>query len=205
MSGLAAAGLVGVVTLAPAGSTAPAKSDGVIAFVSNRGDGAYAVWLMNADGATPRRLNSHSLDPAFAADATRIVYTAFDATDPVGDVFVMNADGTNRVRLTDSPGADNHPAFSPAGPKIAFHSLRSGNGDIWTMNVDGTDLAPLTTDLATDDDPVFSPDGKQIAFSSGRDGTIDVYVMAADGTEVRRLTAGPGSAWPQAWGRPQER
>jgi len=51
------------------------------------------------------------------------------------DLWVMDADGTNKRRLTDDPALDGNGEWSPDGRKIAFDSDRMGNFDIWVLDV----------------------------------------------------------------------
>ena len=73
----------------------------------------------------------------WSPDGKRIAYTWFDLT--TSDVWVMNADGTGRTNLTNSPQIDEgFPAWSPDGQRIAFTTLRDGNNEIYVMGADGT-------------------------------------------------------------------
>ena len=110
----------------------------------------------------------------------------------------MNADGTGQTRLTNSPGNDFDPAFSPNGSKIAFTSYRDGNAEIYVMNANGTGQTNLTNSAGVEGDPAFSLDGR-IAFTSNRDGNFEIYVMNADGTNPTRLTNIPGSNFSPAF------
>jgi TolB protein len=75
----------------------------------------------------------------------------------------MNADGTGVEQLTDDPGHDGAPSWSPDGTKIAFISNRGGNPlvdgtlAIYVMNADGTGVEQLTNDAAYD--AAWSPAG----------------------------------------------
>jgi dipeptidyl aminopeptidase/acylaminoacyl peptidase len=74
------------------------------------------------------------------------------------DIFVTNADGTGRRRLTNNPAKDIGPTWSPDGTKIAFISDRDRAGDfeIYVMNADGTGVRRLTNDPAADLGPAWS-------------------------------------------------
>ena len=72
-------------------------------------------------------------------------------------VYVMNADGTGVVQLTDGPSGDVLPAWSPDGAAIVFVSGRGGNfADLYVMNADGSGLRRLTDDPGEDIDPSWS-------------------------------------------------
>ena len=116
----------------------------------------------------------------------------------------MNPDGTELTRLTDDPGWDGTPAWSPDGTQIAFASERLGSPVIMLMNADGSDQRALTEATYASLMPVWSPDGAQIAFASTRsyevqrqggrqevDGGFELWVMNADGSDPQRITGNP--------------
>ena len=189
--------------------TSPAWSpDGQrIAFASNMfaldGEKARLVFdicVMNADGGDPQRLtnNPHDdRDPSWSPDGQRIVFSArreghvVHNLDITYEIYVMDADGQNKQRLTDNRNNDWEPSWSPDGQRIAFASDRKGdisNFDIYVMDADGGNQQKLTTHRAWDGSPSWSPDGQRIVFRSKRDGNWEIYVMDADGGNLLNLT-----------------
>ena len=102
-------------------------------------------------------------------------------------------------RLTNAPGWDESPVWSPDGKHIAFTSDRDGNEEIYVMEADGSNPRRLTDDRADARSPSWSPDGKHIAFTSNRDGNEEIYVMEADGSNPRRLTDHWADARSPSW------
>ena len=119
----------------------------------------------------------------------RIAFVA----DPYGEqeIYVIEADGTNRLRLTNNLFADSEPAWSPDGEHIAFVSEQNDNRDIYIMDANGTNVTQLTDHPYDDYSPTWSSDSTKIAFISDRDGgweKSEIYMMNADGSEQQRLT-----------------
>lgn len=119
------------------------------------------------------------------------------ATGDLFQIWVMNADGSDRRQLTHAHGPVFSPAWSPDGQRIAYRDSRFGinnNDEIYVMNADGSGQINLTKNPANDWSPAWSPDGTQIAFAStrGATGLPNIFVMRADGSQTRQLTRSEG-------------
>lgn len=108
------------------------------------------------------------------------------------DIYIMNADGSTKVNLTNSAQNELAPAISPDGRKIVFARTTSTtpywDSDIYTMNVDGSNLTRLTfgaTDQAgsiTSNMPDWSPDGNKIVYRAQ-----GIWTMNANGTNPTQI------------------
>jgi Tol biopolymer transport system component len=197
----------------PADDTDPAWSpDGTkIAFTSTRDSDAGEIYVMNADGTNVTRITNNSdydKEPVWSPDGTKLAFTRmvippppeetcgnnrfcwgdFSGTILHDDIYVMNADGTNEIQLTDSLGYDNFPAWSPDGTKIVYAAtnytfccnnpmagcpcmLGANYTVIYVMDADGGYKQALTERVAEENSsqydhaPAWSPDGTKIIFS----------------------------------------
>ena len=180
-----------------------------IVFTSMR-DGDLDLYSMNIDGSGVQRL-THTLGydggAFYSPDGRKIVYRASHPTDEAAkskytnllsrnliepnqlDIFVMNADGSGRVQVTDNGAANFCPFFHPDGRRIIFASNlgdpRGRNFDLYLIDIDGTNLEQVTFDETFDGFPMFSPDGKQLVFASNRHGKVrgETNVFIADWVE----------------------
>jgi Tol biopolymer transport system component len=98
------------------------------------------------------------------------------------EIYVMNADGSNPVNLTNSPEEDASPSWSPDRSKIAFISSRDGCYEVYVMDADGHNQKRLTYEELGATNPQWSPDGTKIAYISNREGITTICIMNPDGS-----------------------
>lgn len=130
------------------------------------------IWVMPAGGGAGTRLTRGINDResrGWSPDGKRIVTQTVE--DGVGQLVVLNADGTGLRRITGFPPGT--PRFAPGG------------------------IFPVMSGAVT---PAWSPGGDRIAFASNHEGNYDVYVIAPDGTGLRRVTRSPEPELSVSWG-----
>jgi Tol biopolymer transport system component len=182
-----------------------------IAFVRDVGGANFwDVIVMDADGSNQVNVTNNpdfAAAPEWSPDGTQLVFESdrdfdVDPNETGYEIFVMDADGSGVVNLTDNPANDEFPAWSPDGSRIAFQTDRLGELEIFLMDPTGANLVNLTNHPARDIGAAWSPTGDRIAFSSSRyagQAREDLLVMAPDGSQLIRLTPADGSARFAAW------
>jgi TolB protein len=178
----------------PTGERSPVASlSGRIVF-----DNHEDVWTINANGTDLTRLThspAYEFDPSWSPDGAQIAYR-LDRGDESA-IWVMNADGTGKHRLT----AGLSPAWSPDGSSIAYaspgHDPNPPLSGISIMNPDGSGQRRVpNTDGG--EYPSWSPDGKRIAFNSNLTGDHVMYIVNVDGSGLVDLSS-VGEGWQVDW------
>ena len=101
-------------------------------------------------------------------------------------IWVANADGSNPIQLTASPGLDRSPRWSPDGTRLAFASGRVGGSKIFVMNADGSGQRQVTFTPARDRTSAWTADGTQIVYDKE---FSEIYAINADGSGGERKLA----------------
>ena len=116
------------------------------------------------------------------------------------DVYLLEVDTSNIVRLTQGQSNFFSGPFSPDGAQVLFTGFGLTHSYIGVMNADGSGQLELTNLPDSDEAfPAWSPSGKQIAFTSRRDSNNEIYIMNADGSDPKRITNSPKDDFAPAW------
>jgi len=164
------------------------------------------IFSAKRDGSGLRRLTDslgYDAEASYSPDGNQIVFCSLRSayptnnlppdqrkrfeTDPAyfGEIYIMNADGSNQKRLTFTGGYDGGPFFSPDGSRIIWRRFdESGTtADVYTMKTDGSDVRRLTKFGAMSWAPYYHPSGKYFIFTSNKLGfsNFELYIADADG------------------------
>jgi hypothetical protein len=181
-------------------------------------DATFDIFSAKQDGSDPVNLThapGYDAEGSYSPDGKQIIFCSLRAAFPLeklpaaqrdrydkdassfGDIYLMNADGSNVRRLTDAPGYDGGPFFSPDGQRIVWrHFDESGViADVWTMKLDGSDKQRVTDFKSMSWAPFYHPSGDYFIFTSNKLGfeNFELFLVDAKGAhEPVRVTFTPG-------------
>ena len=132
----------------------------------------FGIGVMDADGGNVRRLTPRrapdELNPNWSPDGANIVFEVnrvFDTSQ--SDMWLMNADGSGKRRLTKSKFYETNPVFSPDGTRIAFTGDRHNRNlskrrlargfELYTMAAGGGDVIRVTDNRRAELFPDWQP------------------------------------------------
>lgn len=180
-------------------------------------DEQFDLFVTRPDGGEPIRLTDargYDAEGSYSPDgkliafcSTRGAYTSTLSDDQkrlleadpsfFGDIWIMDADGSNARQLTKSAGYDGGPFFSADGTRVIWRRFNEKGtlADIYSMNVDGSDERRLTDFGAMSWAPYYHPSGDYVVFASNKLGyaNFEVYLVDAAGTkQPQRVTHSAG-------------
>jgi len=129
---------------------------------------ASLIYTLPAEGGTPERLTNEgpSYLHGFSPDNQFAVFTGGRNNAKQLDLYKINLNTKEEIKLTDSEGLDDGSEYSADGEFIYFCSTRTGTMQVYRMKPDGTEQTQLTFDEFNDWFPHVSPDGRQLIFIS---------------------------------------
>ncbi len=197
---------------------------------SSKDDHKSRVYVVPIAGGTPRLITSNapSYWHGWSPDGKTLAFTgqrggpvevqpAPGSSNPVQhldtsnfDIYTIPVAGGEETRLTNAPGLDDGPEYSPDGAYIYFNSERTGHMQIWRMKPDGSDQEQVTNDDSNDWFPHFAPDGQSLvylAYASGVTGhppnkDVELRLMTLSDRKVTvlaKLFGGQGTINVPSW------
>ncbi len=155
------------------------------------------IYVVPFEGGQPRRITPegpcylHGISP----DGKTVAYCAFRGPKMEQDVWTMPLRGGKETRLTDSPGLDDGPEYSPDGKYIWFNSVRTGRMQVWRMKANGKQQSQMTFDEDMNSwFPHVSPDGKNVVYIAYHDYEVAPDSHIADlNVQLRMIPSGGGN------------
>jgi Tol biopolymer transport system component len=172
---------------------------GELLFQSDR-EGPTRLYVLDLATAAVRRVGSVGdwLDeePRWSHDGMRIAFSSTRGQKGNLDIFVMDADGSNLVRLTDHPSAEQGPVWAADGQSLFFTGERNGRGEIYRVWLADKRVDRITSGLDRAIMPAASPDGKYLAYAAQTIMSFQLHLMDLTNGTTRQITAGGGSCRP---------
>lgn len=163
-----------------------------------------SLWAVGADGSSPTLLRPAGWDgwtfqghAEFSPDGTELVMFGGSRFGP--QIYITDVVGQGPRAVTDRPGSNLDPVFSPDGESIAFVGCPSGfctesRYEIFVIPATGGTAVQLTSDEIRDHDPYYSPDGAMLAWlsmiSDEGPGVWDIRLAPIDDMSSPRLLVG---------------
>lgn len=180
-------------------------------------DAQSRIYILPLSGGEPVLVtpNAPSYLHGWSPDGKRLAYCA--ERNGQYDIYTIAVDGAANggaeIQLTDTPGLDDGPEYSPDGRHIWFNSVRSGLMQIWRMDADGKYPVQMVKEEANCWFPHVSPDGQRVVYLAYAKGDVDpgdhpankqveLRLVPAAGGESRtiaRLFGGQGSINVNSW------
>ncbi len=169
-------------------------------------DEHYDIFMAKPDGTVLKKLtdaDGYDAEGGFSPDGTKIVFCSLRDAYPLeklspelreqyekepsyfGELYIMDADGSNQRRLTDWPGYDGGPFFTPGGERVVWRHFDENGllADVYTIKIDGTDRRRLTNFGSMSWAPFFHPSGQYCIFNTNKHGfdNFELYIVDAKG------------------------
>ena len=179
---------------------------GALVFLS-LGNLASSIYAVNPDGSDLVQFTdgiSIDSNPRWSPDGTRIAFSSADrGNGPGTDVYVMDADGKNERKLTNSENGNSHnfDSWSPDGSHILYDTATIAAGDMWVTDADGGNAVRIAETVWCSL-PDWSPDGKRLVGCQCEQGErtgCSLFLVNADGSGLITLIESSGNILAPRW------
>jgi len=170
-------------------------------------DASYGIFLKEGLRAHPRKLfgrkGHRASTPAISPDGKKVAFSVSHLGNV--DLWVMNLDGSDLLRVTRHPSVDTNPSWAPGGNAILYTSDRTGAPQIYRMDADGLNNQRVTYENPYNDSAAWNPHYDYITYVSRFDNDFDIFVMDLKTSKNYRLTYREGSNEDPCWSPDGER
>jgi Tol biopolymer transport system component len=157
--------------------------------------GVAAAALMLATCAMAQTGHQGSGSPVVSPDGSRI---AFESNrNGTSDLYVIDANGRNVVRLTNSAANETRPVWSRDSKTLTFGVTTDGVTQIFSIDRSGKSLRPIGSLQGRS--PQVSPDGKRVVYATGGWTEMKLWSSALDGSDAKPLSDGAMAMWNAEW------
>jgi TolB protein len=167
--------------------------DTKVAYVKSnvsRNETSYSLIIADSDGENEQVVvNSKDpiMSPAWSPDSRQIAYVSFEGN--ASSIYLQTLRTGNRRKISDHPGINGSPAFSPDGRKLVLTlGGTDGNLDVYILDIATRALKRMTYNRAIDTEATWSPNGKEIYFTSDRGGAPQIYKIFLNSDKAERVT-----------------
>ncbi len=157
-------------------------------------DAQSRLYIFPLEGGEPRLVteNAPSYLHGWSPDGQTLAYCAERGGQY--DIFTISVNGGNELQLTNLPGLDDGPEYSPTGEHIWFNSTRTGLMQVWRMRTDGSNPEHMVKEEANCWFPHVSPDGNWVVYIAYTKGDVDPGDHPANKNVELRLIPAEGGA-----------
>ncbi len=196
--------LVLVVFAAPVAPVAPRRTPshlvapaGELLFQSDR-EGPTRLFILDVAKGVQRRVGTAGSwfdeEPAWSHDGKRIAFGSTRGGGTNIDIWVMDADGGQLVRLTDHPAPEQDPAWAADDKSIFFTAERDGRGEIYRVWLHDKRVERVTAGIDRAIMPAISPNGRYLAYAAQTIMNFQIHLIDLTNGTRRQVTAGGGGA-----------
>ena len=184
--------------LTPTQATSGQTPRGEILYQSDR-EGPTRIFLRDVASGAERRLGApgdwRDEEPVWSRDGKRIAFGSTRGGDRNLDIWVMDADGSNLIRLTDHPAPEMGPAWAHDDKSIFFTGERDGHNQIYRVRLDDKRVEQITRGPHKAMMAAASPDGRYLSYAVQM-ATFQLFLLDFTTGATRQITTGAGACRP---------